>query len=136
MPPCGKASGELKAAGKDAEREKGAATAGACLFQDPPVRDGLKQQKYAKAKAAYRQQHESDFIIADAAARYFRENGISKLPTYKALQAEIETLIPEKDGGYNDYRTEGRNTAAYRPSSAISTRFYAGTSRTAERAEP
>ena len=71
-----------------------------------PVRDGLKQQKNAKAKAAYRQKHESDFIIADAAARYFRENGISKLPSYKALQAEIETLIKEKNSGYNDYRAK------------------------------
>ena len=70
------------------------------------VRDGLKQQKNAKAKAAYRQKHESDFIIADAAARYFRENGISKLPSYKALQAEIETLIQEKNSGYNDYRAK------------------------------
>ena len=41
-------------------------------------------QKNAKAKAAYRQKYESDFIIADAAARYFRENGISKLPSYKS----------------------------------------------------
>ena len=71
-----------------------------------PVRDGLKQQKNAKAKAAYRQKHESDFIIADAAARYFKENGISKLPSYKALQAEIETLIKEKNSGYNDYRAK------------------------------
>ena len=71
-----------------------------------PVRDGLKQQKNAKAKAAYRQKHESDFIIADAAARYFKENGISKLPGYKALQAEIETLIQEKNSGYNDYRAK------------------------------
>lgn len=71
-----------------------------------PVRDGLKQQKNAKAKAAYRQKHESDFIIADAAARYFRENGISKLPSHKALQAEIETLIKEKNSGYNDYRAK------------------------------
>ena len=71
-----------------------------------PVRDGLKQQKNAKAKAAYRQKYESDFIIADAAARYFRENGISKLPSHKALQAEIETLIQEKNSGYNDYRAK------------------------------
>ena len=71
-----------------------------------PVRDGLKQQKNAKAKAAYRQKHESDFIIADAAARYFRENGISKLPSYKSLQAEIESLIKEKNSGYNDYRAK------------------------------
>ena len=55
---------------------------------------------------SYRQKYESDFIIADAAARYFRENGISKLPSYKALQAEIETLIQEKNSGYNDYRAK------------------------------
>ena len=75
-------------------------------FKTRPVRDGLKQQKNAKAKSAYRQKHESDFIIADAAARYVRENGISKLPSYKALQAEIETLIKEKNSGYNDYRAK------------------------------
>ena len=69
-----------------------------------PVRDGLKQQKNAKAKAAYRQKHESDFIIADAAARYFREHGIKKLPTYKSLQAEIEQLTADKNARYNDYR--------------------------------
>ena len=70
------------------------------------VRDGLKKQKTDKARKAYREKHESDFIIADAAARYFRENGISKLPGYKALQAEIESLIKEKNSGYNDYRAK------------------------------
>ena len=69
-----------------------------------PVRDGLKQQKNAKAKAAYRQKHESDFIIADAAVRYFRQKGIAKLPTYKSLQAEIEQLTAEKNALYNEYR--------------------------------
>ena len=68
------------------------------------VRDGLKAQKSDKAKAAYRQQHESNFIIADAAMRYFREHGIKKLPTYKALQAEIEQLTAQKNARYNDYR--------------------------------
>ena len=68
------------------------------------VRDGLKAQKSDKAKATYRQKHESDFIIADAAARYFREHGIKKLPTYKALQAEIEQLTAQKNTRYNDYR--------------------------------
>ena len=37
---------------------------------------------------------------------YFRENGISKLPSYKALLAEIESLIKEKNSGYNDYRAK------------------------------
>ena len=31
------------------------------------VRDGLKKQKTDKARKAYREKHESDFIIADAA---------------------------------------------------------------------
>ena len=31
---------------------------------------------------------------------------LSKLPGYKALQAEIESLIKEKNSGYNDYRAK------------------------------
>ena len=69
-----------------------------------PARDGLKAQKSDKARRAYREQHESDFIMADAAARYFREHGISKLPASKALQREIEQLTIQKNAGYNDYR--------------------------------
>ena len=69
-----------------------------------PARDGLKAQKSDKARRAYREQHESDFIMADAAARYFREHGISKLPVSKALQREIEQLTVQKNAGYNDYR--------------------------------
>ena len=68
------------------------------------VRQGLKAQKTDKARKTYRERHESDFIIADAAARYFREHGIKKLPTYKALQAEIEQLTAQKNARYNDYR--------------------------------
>ena len=69
-----------------------------------PARDGLKAQKSEKARRAYREQHESDFLIADAAARYFREHGITKLPASKALQREIEQLTVQKNAGYNDYR--------------------------------
>ena len=69
-----------------------------------PARDGLKAQKSDKARRAYREQHESDFIMADAAARYFREHGITKLPASKALQREIEQLTVRKNAGYNDYR--------------------------------
>ena len=71
-----------------------------------PARDGLKAQKSEKAHAAYRQAHESDFIIADAAARYFREHGITKLPARKALQDEIEQLVSKKSGLYNTYHEQ------------------------------
>ena len=71
-----------------------------------PARDGLKAQKSEKARAAYRQANESDLIIADAAARYFKAHGITNLPARKALQAEIEQLISEKDGLYNTYHEQ------------------------------
>ena len=69
-----------------------------------PARDGLKAQKTEKARSAYRERHESDFIIADAATRYFRAHGVSKLPSHNALQAEIERLTAEKNAHYNEYR--------------------------------
>lgn len=88
-----------------------------------PARDGLKAQKSEKARRAYREQHESDFIIADTAARYFREHGITKLPASKALQREIEQLTVQKTP---DITTTGRNASgrrSFRQSDAISTRF-------------
>ena len=71
-----------------------------------PTREGLRTQKSEKARTAYRQANESDFIIAEAAARYFKAHGITKLPARKALQAEIEQLISEKDGLYNTYHEQ------------------------------
>ena len=75
-----------------------------------PARDGLKAQKTEKARRAYREQHESDFIIAESATRYFKAKGISKLPASKALQAEIEQLMREKNALYNDYREKRERT--------------------------
>ena len=62
-----------------------------------------------KARRAYREQHESEFIISESAARYFKAQGISKLPASKALQAEIEQLTREKNTLYNEYREKKEN---------------------------
>ena len=67
------------------------------LIGTKPARDGLKAQKSEKARRAYREQHQSDFILAESAARYFREHSISKLPASKALQREIEQLTVQKN---------------------------------------
>ena len=75
-------------------------------FKTRPVRDGLKQQKNAKAKSAYRQKHESDFIIADAAARYFRENGISKL--------EMPFGVPTGEPGDKDFGDVDKRMKVFR----------------------
>ena len=74
-----------------------------------PARDGLKSQKTEKARKNYREQHESDFMIAEAAIRFFKAQGIQKLPASKALQTEIEQLTKEKNALYNEYREKKEN---------------------------
>jgi len=100
------ASGELKTLETKLQGKKELQRQVLAYAQTKPARDGLKAQKSPKARDAYRQAHESDFIIAEAAARYFREHGITKLPARKALQAEIEQLISQKDSLYNGYREQ------------------------------
>ena len=99
-------SGELKALETKLQGKKELQRQVLAYAKTKPARDGLKAQKSEKARAAYRQAHESDFIIADAAARYFREHGITKLPARKALQAEIEQLVSKKSGLYNTYHAQ------------------------------
>ena len=99
-------SGELKALETKLQRKKKLQRQVLAYAQTKAARDGLRAQKSEKARAAYRQAHESDFIIADAAARYFKAHGITKLPARKALQAEIEQLVSKKSGLYNTYHEQ------------------------------
>jgi len=99
-------SGELKTLETKLQGKKELQRQVLAYAQTKPARDGLKAQKSEKARAAYRQEHESDFIIADAAARYFREHGITRLPARKALQDEIEQLVSKKSGLYNTYHEQ------------------------------
>ena len=99
-------SGELKALETKLQGKKELQQQVLAYAKTKPARDGLKAQKSEKARAAYRQANESDFIIAESAARYFKAHGITKLPARKALQAEIEQLISEKDGLYNTYHEQ------------------------------
>ena len=99
-------SGKLKALETKPQGKKELQRQVLAYAKTKPARDGLKAQKSEKARAAYRQANESDFIIAEAAARYFKAQGLTKLPGRKALQAEIEQLISEKDGLYNTYHEQ------------------------------
>ena len=104
-------SGELKALETKLQGKKELQQQVLAYAKTKPARDGLRAQKSQKARDAYRQANESDFIIADAAARYFKAHGITKLPARKALQAEIEQLISEKDGLYNTYHEQKQRYA-------------------------
>ena len=104
-------SGELKALETKLQGKKELQRQVLAYAQTKAARDGLRAQKSEKARAAYRQAHESDFIIADAAARYFKAHGITKLPARKALQAEIEQLVSKKSGLYNTYHEQKQRYA-------------------------
>ena len=97
-------TGKLKAVESTLREKKDLQKQLLAYIKTKPARDGLRAQKTEKARRAYREQHESEFIISESAARYFKAQGISKLPASKTLQAEIEQLTREKNTFYNEYR--------------------------------
>ena len=101
---------ELKAVESTLREKKDLQKQLLAYIKTKPARDGLKAQKTEKARKNYREQHESDFMIAEAATRYFKAQGISKIPASKALQAEIEQLMREKNTLYNEYREKRERT--------------------------
>ena len=101
---------ELKAVESTLREKKDLQKQLLAYIKTKPARDGLKAQKTEKARKNYREQHESDFMIAEAATRYFKANGITKLPASKTLQAEIEQLMREKNSLYNEYREKRERT--------------------------
>ena len=100
---------ELKAVESTLREKKDLQKQLLAYIKTKPARDGLRAQKTEKARRAYREQHESEFIISESAARYFKAQGISKLPASKALQTEIEQLTKEKNALYNEYREKKAN---------------------------
>ena len=102
-------TGKLKAAESTLREKKDLQKQLLAYIKTKPARDGLKAQKTEKARRNYREQHESEFMIAEAATRYFKAKGIQKLPASKALQAEIEQLTREKNSLYNEYREKKEN---------------------------
>ena len=102
-------TGKLKAVESTLREKKDLQKQLLAYIKTKPARDGLRAQKTEKARRAYREQHESEFIISESAARYFKAQGISKLPASKTLQAEIEQLTREKNSLYNEYREKKEN---------------------------
>ena len=102
-------TGKLKAVESTLREKKDLQKQLLAYIKTKPARDGLRAQKTEKARRAYREQHESDFIIAEAATRFFKAQGIQKLPASKTLQAEIEQLMREKNSLYNEYREKKAN---------------------------
>ena len=67
-----------------------------------PIRDEYRSLKSDRVKAKFREKHESEFIIMDSAKRYFAEHGITKIPSYKTLQTDIERLTSQQNELYEE----------------------------------
>ena len=52
----------------------------------------------------FREEHEADILLHQAAKNAFDELGVKKLPTMKSLQAEYAQLLDEKKKAYGEYR--------------------------------
>ena len=62
------------------------------------------QKKKAADKPAFRAANETDLLLHEAAKRAFDAQGVKKLPTVKALQAEYSTLLDKKKMAYQNYK--------------------------------
>ena len=67
-----------------------------------PIRDEYKALKSDRARGKFRKQHESEFIMMESAQKYFKEHGITKIPSYKTLQSEIERLTSRQSELYKE----------------------------------
>ena len=69
-----------------------------------PIQNEYRALKSDRARAKFRKQHESEFIIMDSAKRYFAEHGIAKIPSYKTLQTDIERLTSQQNELYEELK--------------------------------
>ena len=72
------------------------------------VVDGKEAQMEAYRKAGYskkfREEHEKEILLHQAAKNAFDEMGVKKLPKVKELQTEYAKLLEEKKKTYAEYR--------------------------------
>ena len=65
-----------------------------------PIWGEYRALKSDKARTKFREKRESEFIIMESAKKYFKEHGITKIPSYKTLQTEIEQLTSQQNELY------------------------------------
>ena len=79
------------------------------------TRDVYKAYREAGYSAKFRDEHEADIIIHQAAKRFFDSLGLKKLPTIQALKQEFATLLAEKKklyAGYHETKEKMRQLVA------------------------
>lgn len=62
---------------------------------------GYRKAGYSKK---YLPEHEADILLHKAAKKYFDDQGLERLPTFKSLQSEYSELMAQKKSMYSDYK--------------------------------
>ena len=68
------------------------------------TRDTYVAYRKAGYSKKFKEEHEADILLHQAAKKHFDSLGLKKLPTVKALNAEYAKLLAEKKAAYGDYR--------------------------------
>ncbi|MBQ6735675.1 MAG: relaxase, partial [Lachnospiraceae bacterium] len=74
--------------------------------ENNPVCKKIKACKTKKEQDDFRDSHSANFILRDAAVRYFKEHNITQLPSAKALAERRADLISQKNESYNKWQEE------------------------------
>ncbi len=67
------------------------------------LREEYDALKTEKQRQAYREAHQSEFILMNADRKYFREHGYDPIPKAKEIQTELNRLYAEKNARYEEY---------------------------------
>ena len=67
-----------------------------------PIQNEYRALKSDRARAKFQIKHESEFIIMESAQKYFKEHGVTKIPSYKSLQTDIEKLTSWQNELYDE----------------------------------
>ena len=127
-------SGELKALETKLQGKKELQRQVLAYAKTKPVRDGLKAQKSHKAREAYRQAHESDFIISRRSRPGIsRHMALPGCPPGKRCRTRSSSLFPRNPACITPITHRNSGLRSCRPSSGTSTRFCAGRNPAAER---
>ena len=68
------------------------------------TRDTYVAYRKAGYSKKFREEHEDEILLHQAAKEAFNELNVKKLPTVKALQAEYAALLADKKKAYGEYR--------------------------------
>lgn len=68
-----------------------------------PAYDGLKKARNPKR---YQEQNRTDLALFEAAGRFFKERGLTRLPAIEKIQEENKALLSHKNAAYNEYRSQ------------------------------